>query len=356
MNSTTSSQFVPSRRMGLYEPVHEMVIWGDFNHKNLLDPSPFSMLEVDTNLDNQSEDTSHGTVGPSNRYDQETSKPDDKIRRRLAQNREAARKSRLRKKAYVQQLEKSKMRLIQVEQELQRARQQVKKIVFVPFWTYWSDIAAFEREYAQWIEEQNRQISQLKNALQSETKDEELCRLVDSVMMHYTNLFAMKGKAAKADAFYIMSGLWKTSAERFFLWIGGFRPSELLKVIWPHLEPLQEPQCMEISNLRQSCQQAEDALSQGMEKLHRILTETIAEGSLVETNYLHQIGATIDKLEALVRFVVQADHLRQETLQQICRILSPQQAARGLLALGDYMQRLRALSSCWSSRTREQAA
>ncbi|KAG9136335.1 hypothetical protein Leryth_003908 [Lithospermum erythrorhizon] len=49
---------------------------------------------------------------------------DQKTVRRLAQNREAARKSRLRKKAYVQQLEKSRMKLTQLEQELQRARQQ----------------------------------------------------------------------------------------------------------------------------------------------------------------------------------------------------------------------------------------
>ncbi|KAG9136336.1 hypothetical protein Leryth_003908 [Lithospermum erythrorhizon] len=45
---------------------------------------------------------------------------DQKTVRRLAQNREAARKSRLRKK----QLEKSRMKLTQLEQELQRARQQ----------------------------------------------------------------------------------------------------------------------------------------------------------------------------------------------------------------------------------------
>jgi transcription factor TGA len=44
--------------------------------------------------------------------------------RRLAQNREAARKSRLRKKAYVQQLESSRIKLSQLEQELQRARSQ----------------------------------------------------------------------------------------------------------------------------------------------------------------------------------------------------------------------------------------
>uniref|UniRef100_A0A3Q7JND0 BZIP domain-containing protein n=1 Tax=Solanum lycopersicum TaxID=4081 RepID=A0A3Q7JND0_SOLLC len=49
---------------------------------------------------------------------------DQKTLRRLAQNREAARKSRLRKKAYVQQLESSRMKLTQLEQELQRARQQ----------------------------------------------------------------------------------------------------------------------------------------------------------------------------------------------------------------------------------------
>ncbi|PPD74354.1 hypothetical protein GOBAR_DD28709 [Gossypium barbadense] len=46
------------------------------------------------------------------------------LRLMLAQNREAARKSRLRTKAYVQQLESSRLRLTELEQELQRARQQ----------------------------------------------------------------------------------------------------------------------------------------------------------------------------------------------------------------------------------------
>jgi transcription factor TGA len=50
-------------------------------------------------------------------------------------------------------------------------------------------------------------------------------------MSHYSELFRLKAIAAKADVFYVMSGLWKSSAERFFLWIGGFRPSELLKVM-----------------------------------------------------------------------------------------------------------------------------
>lgn len=77
------------------------------------------------------------------------------------------------------------------------------------------------------------------------------------------------------------------------------------QILMPHLEPLTEQQRRDVSNLRQSCQQAEDALSQGMEKLHYILAETISKNQLVEQNYLHQIGVAIDKFEVLVRFVVQ---------------------------------------------------
>lgn len=358
MNST-STQFVPSRRMGIYEPIHQMTMWGDFKGNSCLDASSPIILEVDPKLDNQSEDTSHGTVGPSNKYDQEDSKPTDKVMRRLAQNREAARKSRLRKKAYVQQLESSKLRLLQLEQELGRARQQGlysgSALDASPLGYAGSinpGIATFEMEYGHWVEEHDRQISDLRNALYTEIGELELRIFVDGGMRHYFDLFTMKATAAKADVFYLMSGMWKTSAERFFFWIGGFRPSELLKVLLPHLEPLSEQQRLDLGNLAQSCQQAEDALSQGMEKLHQILGEAIAK-QLGEGNYLPQIGAAIEKLEALVRFVGQADHLRKETLQQISRILTTRQAARGLLALGEYFQRLRALSSLWSSRPRE---
>lgn len=92
-------------------------------------------------------------------------------------------------------------------------------------------VDAFEIEYGHWVEEQNRQICELRNAMQTHITDYELRKLVDNSMSHYDNLFHMKIIAAKSDVFYLMSGLWKTPAERFFLWIGGFRPSELLKVM-----------------------------------------------------------------------------------------------------------------------------
>jgi len=66
-----------------------------------------------------------GTPSTSNQQEGPRSTPDAKTLRRLAQNREAARKSRLRKKAYIQNLETSRIRLSQLEQELHRSRTQV---------------------------------------------------------------------------------------------------------------------------------------------------------------------------------------------------------------------------------------
>ena len=66
-----------------------------------------------------------------------------------------------------------------------------------------------------------------------------------------------------------------------------------------------EQQRFDISNLEQSCQQAEDALSQGMDKLQQTLSDTIAAGPLVEGTYIPQMAAAMEKMEALVSFVNQ---------------------------------------------------
>lgn len=285
---------------------------------------------------------------------------DSKVLRRLAQNREAARKSRLRKKAYVQQLETSRVKLNQIEQELDRARQQG---VYVAGHAGGdasravnSGAAAFNLDYARWVEEQNRHLSELRSALTAHVGDNDLRILVDNGMAHYDELFRLKMVAVKADVFHIVSGMWKTPAERCFMWMGGFRPSELLKILGPQLEPLTEQQLLAVCNLQQSSQQAEDALSQGMEALQQNLADTLSAGSLGTpnvANYMGQMAMAMGKLGTLENFVRQADNLRQQTLQQMHRILTTRQAARGLLAMGDYFSRLRALSSLWIARPRE---
>ncbi|KAF8398235.1 hypothetical protein HHK36_017161 [Tetracentron sinense] len=219
---------------------------------------------------------------------------------------------------------------------------------------------AFDVEYARWLEEHNRQVNELRAAVNSHAGDNELRIIVDGIMAHYDDIFRLKGIAAKADVFHMLSGMWKTPAERCFLWLGGFRSSELLKLLRNQLEPLTEQQLMGIDNLQQSSQQAEDALSQGMEALQQSLAETLASGSLGPSgssgnvaNYMGQMAMAMGKLGTLEGFLRQADNLRQQTLQQLHRILTTRQSARALLAINDYFSRLRALSSLWLARPRE---
>ncbi|XP_076932534.1 transcription factor TGA7-like [Bidens hawaiensis] len=276
-----------------------------------------------------------------------------KLQRRLAQNREAARKSRLKKKAYVQELESGRLKLAKLEHEIEMTRKQA---------TYMDlsnnvngllpGIVAFEKNYDQWVIEQQNKESELATILQTDVTDMELRVFVDDIVNHYQVLFQMKAEAAKTDTFNLLHGSWKSPIERLFQWLGGFRPSEILYMLMPRFEPLTDTQVVSLSRLRHTCRQAEDALTQGLDKLEQTLAQSVAINVIEGGKYDTLMNSMIEVLESLENFLNQADHLRHRTLQQMSRILTVRQASRGLLALGEYFQRLRVLNSLWASRPR----
>lgn len=85
-----------------------------------------------------------------------------------------------------------------------------------------------------------------------------------------------------------------------------------MQLLVNQLEPLTEQQLSGISNLQQSSQQAEDALSQGLEALQQSLSETLVSGSPVATgssgnvaNYMGQMAMAMGKLGTLESFLRQ---------------------------------------------------
>ncbi|THU44032.1 hypothetical protein C4D60_Mb02t03090 [Musa balbisiana] len=215
----------------------------------------------------------------------------------------------------------------------------------------------FDVEHARWLDENCKHMSDLRGALQAHLPDGNLGVIVDQCIANYDELFRLKEIVAKSDVFHLLNGTWMTPAERCFLWMGGFKPSELLEILMPHLDPLTEQQLLVIGNLRLSSRQAEEALSQGLEQLHRSLADTVTGGSLSDGvdvgNYMGHMALALGKLTNLEGFVRQADNLRQQTLHQLRRNLTIKQAARCFLAIGEYYTRLRALSSLWASRPRQ---
>lgn len=82
-----------------------------------------------------------------------------------------------------------------------------------------------------------------------------------------------------------------------------------MQILIPQLDPLTDQQLVGICNLQQSSQQAEEALSQGLEQLHQSLSETVASGSLIECidvgNYMGHMAIALEKLANLEGFVRQ---------------------------------------------------
>lgn len=88
----------------------------------------------------------------------------------------------------------------------------------------------FDVEYDRWLDENYKHMTNLRGGLQANLQEGDLRVIVDECLAHYDEIFRLKGVAAKSDIFHLVTGMWITPAERCFLWMGGFRPSELLEV------------------------------------------------------------------------------------------------------------------------------
>lgn len=86
------------------------------------------------------------------------------------------------------------------------------------------------------------------------------------------------------------------------------------------LDPLTQQQVVGIFSLQQSSQQAEEALSQGLEQLKQSLIETIATGSV--NDGMHHMAVALGKLANLEGFVRQVRVLEFELWKIIDLLLA----------------------------------
>ncbi|KAJ1253856.1 hypothetical protein BS78_K171100 [Paspalum vaginatum] len=268
-------------------------------------PSPNIAKENRSSL-TKKEATSGGKGAASG--DQLERVKDPKTLRRLAQNREAARKSRLRKKAYIQQLETSRIRLSHLEQQVQVARVQG---IFLGtgeqpgFPSAPSPAAVFDMEYGRWVEEHGKLMFQLRAALNEHLPDEQLQSFVNGAIAQHEELLTLKGAMARADVFHLLSGVWASPAERCFLWLGGFRPLDIIKVMLKHVEPLSEGQILGIYNLQQLVQEREEALNQSMEATQHSISDIVAAPDVAPATFMGHMSLAMNKVASMEGLVMQ---------------------------------------------------
>ncbi|KAJ0513312.1 hypothetical protein HanHA300_Chr10g0356141 [Helianthus annuus] len=83
----------------------------------------------------------------------------------------------------------------------------------------------------------------------------------------------------------------------------------IFQIILGQIEPLTEQQLMAICEVQQATQEAEEALSHGLDALNQSLSDTIASDALSSptnmANYMGQMAAAMNKLSTLENFVIQ---------------------------------------------------
>ncbi|KAK6133534.1 hypothetical protein DH2020_032663 [Rehmannia glutinosa] len=213
--------------------------------------------------------------------------------------------------------------------------------------------------YEQWMNLQQQELSELNQAIALNangcTTNTELSQLIDKILSHFQDYTQKRTLMAQIDVSPYFAPTWCTSLERSILWIGGCRPSSYVRLIYAlcgeeiesHLsEFLRGVRIGNLGEISGTQISMVDELQRKTIKEERKLSERIA--SLQEDVLDHPLasiavkssgggGSTVEEAldehgRAMAEILKEADELRMNTLREIIRILTPQQAVDFLAA------------------------
>ncbi|GKE17300.1 DOG1-like protein 3 [Tanacetum coccineum] len=193
----------------------------------------------------------------------------------------------------------------------------------------------------------------------NENDDSVLVPLIERVVRHYEQYYQAKSKWEKHDAISMLTPAWRSKLEDAFLWIGGWRPTLAIHLLYSKsgsqfeakigdlirglttgdLGDLGHDQIARIDELQKKTIHEERVLSEKMAKQQ----ETIADKSMDELSNAvsemirnennggvgneeneEKIESTLDsKKDGLEELLHMADDLRLETLKAVIEILTP---------------------------------
>ncbi|XP_073021058.1 protein DOG1-like 4 isoform X2 [Primulina eburnea] len=239
------------------------------------------------------------------------------------------------------------------------------------------DSESFHKFFESWLVEQNQYLEKLVSASKENQQREEqavsqqelnetiLIPLIEKVIQHYEHYYRAKSRWAKNDVLIMFNPSWTSSLEDAFLWIGGWRPSMAVHLLYSKsglqleariveilrgistgdLGDLSPGQLEKVDELQKVTIREEKELSEKMAKKQ----EGVADKSMVELSHavteMMREGAAADeqmveaalgpKEEGLVQVLQKADDLRMNTLRKVVGLLSPVQSVHFLIAAAE---------------------
>ncbi|CAK0737369.1 hypothetical protein CVIRNUC_000901 [Coccomyxa viridis] len=343
----------------------------------------------------------------------------DKVKRRLAQNREAARKSRQRRKAYVQNLEEEvrNLRASKSGQPLgsgnssslgtgsyggvattlglspdangllnalitrlppgslsgpesgRISSQSLRSVARGSMGLAPADPLLRQNEevllaFDKWRAEHSATVLAVRQAVaDASASDAALRPLVEEARGQLWTLFAMKKAVICSESVLIIMNMEHLlPAERLYSWLGGLRASDICGGVIHKLSEsgLASQQRMKLEALRESLLQQENTLSRGYNELlgslgQRASAQPVAPQALKEKRSWDS-PEILGKLDAMRMTLLQADSVWEQYLEQTERLLTMRQYAVAVMGLMETSLQLQNLHHPWLALLRRPAA
>ncbi|KAK1361387.1 DOG1 domain-containing protein [Heracleum sosnowskyi] len=223
----------------------------------------------------------------------------------------------------------------------------------------------FQDFYQRWTAQQKHHLDDLVAASQSPQRSQNpsyLRDLVKRVVNHYEEYYRNKSHWAKQDVIRMLSPTWTTPLEQAFFWIGGWRPTMAIHLLYSKsglqlqeriadvamglatgdLADLNASQIDQVDKLQRRTTVEEREISEKMAKQQG----NMADSDMVELAHeLDDNGEKVElvlrqKEEGLERVLRRADELRLRTLKGVINILTPSQSLHFLVAAAELHLRL----------------
>ncbi|GJT99236.1 transcription factor TGA like domain-containing protein [Tanacetum coccineum] len=207
--------------------------------------------------------------------------------------------------------------------------------------------------YQNWMAQQGLDHDELVQALTNNQTDLDYLQLITKkVTTHYENYNASRARLAKHDGPSFLVPTWGTSIENSLLWIGGCKPSLIIRLVYTlcgsqldahfaeflqgvrhgNLGDISTSQLKSIDDLRAETVKNEDKLNSREEAVDRV---SLANDytKVGESSHGEVVNRAMDThAHDLYSVLVEADKLRLNVLKGLIDILTPLQSVEFLVA------------------------
>lgn len=214
---------------------------------------------------------------------------------------------------------------------------------------------SFESFLEAWLVRQKRYLEELLSAQHSscEVRQDDHLELIHRVLYHYQQYYEEKSRVANWDVFLVFSPPWLTNLERALLWIAGFRPNLLFRLVSSSINDMTEDQSRRMDRLVAETRMEEKALNDELAKIQERVGAPPLANAIRRYGTTAQDGETADGSgddsalgglrKALEKVVANADMLRATTGEKVALVLTPPQMVKVLAAVAQLQLKVRGL-------------